>query len=167
MRTATVGRRSRGADSARSVTSDVEPDVRDPPERHGEAVRAIVAALIYDDRVTANSFPPVVLRNGVAIEDPLSVVLGFLRAPRRSTSATLRSRRRSASRTSGWRTGPAPASQRPRPRRSWNGAARSSKPYRRSLPMLRWQERRTQCRGCRSGSSSTRSRASGGPAFRR
>jgi len=30
--------------------------------------------------VTANSFPPVVLRNGVAIEDPLSVVFGFLKA---------------------------------------------------------------------------------------
>jgi uncharacterized protein DUF6308 len=49
----------------------------------GEDVRAGVAALTYDDRVTANSFPPVVLRNGVAIEDPLSVVLGFLKAPRR------------------------------------------------------------------------------------
>ena len=32
-------------------------------------------------RVTANSFPPVVLRNGVDIEDPVSVVLGFLKAP--------------------------------------------------------------------------------------
>ena len=31
--------------------------------------------------MTANSFPPVVLRNGVDIEDPLSVVLGFLKAP--------------------------------------------------------------------------------------
>jgi Family of unknown function (DUF6308) len=31
--------------------------------------------------MTANSFPPVVLRNGVEIEDPLSVVLGFLKAP--------------------------------------------------------------------------------------
>jgi hypothetical protein len=31
--------------------------------------------------VTANSFPPVVLRNGVDIEDPLSVVLGFPKAP--------------------------------------------------------------------------------------
>ena len=30
-------------------------------------------------RVTANSFPPVVLRNGVDIEDPLSIVLGFRR----------------------------------------------------------------------------------------
>jgi hypothetical protein len=30
--------------------------------------------------VTANPFPPVVLRNGVAIEDPLGVVLGFLKA---------------------------------------------------------------------------------------
>jgi len=32
-------------------------------------------------RVTANSFPPVVLRNGVDIEDPVSVVLGFPKAP--------------------------------------------------------------------------------------
>jgi Family of unknown function (DUF6308) len=35
---------------------------------------------IYDDRVTANSFPPVVLRNGVGMEDPLGVVLSFLKA---------------------------------------------------------------------------------------
>jgi Family of unknown function (DUF6308) len=40
----------------------------------------LYSALTYDDRVTANSFPPVVLRNGVAIEDPLSVVLGLLKA---------------------------------------------------------------------------------------
>jgi len=33
----------------------------------------------YDDRVTANSLPSAVLRNGVAIEDPLGVVLGFPR----------------------------------------------------------------------------------------
>jgi Family of unknown function (DUF6308) len=39
------------------------------------------SALTYDDRVTANSFPPVVLRNGVTVEDPLGVVLGFLKAP--------------------------------------------------------------------------------------
>jgi hypothetical protein len=31
--------------------------------------------------VTASSFQPVVLRNGVGIEDPLRVVLGFLKAP--------------------------------------------------------------------------------------
>ena len=31
--------------------------------------------------MTANSFPPVVLRNGVVIGDPLGVVLGFLQAP--------------------------------------------------------------------------------------
>src|SRR5215470_847868 len=49
----------------------------------GEDVRPGVAALTYDDRVTANSFAPVVLRNGVAIEDPLGVVLGFLKAPGR------------------------------------------------------------------------------------
>jgi hypothetical protein len=33
--------------------------------------------------VTGNEFPPVALRNGVVIEDPLSVVLGFLTAARR------------------------------------------------------------------------------------
>ena len=33
--------------------------------------------------MTANSLPPVVLRNGVAIEDPLSVVLGFMKVLRR------------------------------------------------------------------------------------
>jgi Family of unknown function (DUF6308) len=31
--------------------------------------------------MTANSFPPIVLRHGVDIEDPLSVVLGFQKAP--------------------------------------------------------------------------------------
>ena len=36
----------------------------------------------YADRVTAMSFRPVVLRNGVVMEDPLGVVLGFLRAYR-------------------------------------------------------------------------------------
>ena len=41
---------------------------------------AVDGALTYDDRVTANSFPPVVLRNGVAIDDPLGVVLAFLTA---------------------------------------------------------------------------------------
>ncbi len=35
--------------------------------------------LIYDDRVTTSSLRPVVLRNGVDIEDPLKVVLGFLK----------------------------------------------------------------------------------------
>jgi Family of unknown function (DUF6308) len=35
----------------------------------------------YDGRVTANSVPPVVLRNGVGITDPLGVVLGFVTAP--------------------------------------------------------------------------------------
>ena len=34
----------------------------------------------YDGRVTANSVPPVVLRNGVDIEDPLGVLLGFAKA---------------------------------------------------------------------------------------
>jgi hypothetical protein len=40
-------------------------------------------AVFYDDRVTASSARPVVLRNGVDIEDPLGVVLGFLKAPGR------------------------------------------------------------------------------------
>jgi hypothetical protein len=37
----------------------------------------------YDEPVTTSSVRPVVLRNGVGIEDPLSVVLDFLRAYRR------------------------------------------------------------------------------------
>jgi Family of unknown function (DUF6308) len=40
-------------------------------------------AVSYDDRVTATSVRPVVLRNGVGIEDPLGVVLGFVKAPGR------------------------------------------------------------------------------------
>jgi hypothetical protein len=36
----------------------------------------------YGDRVTTSSVRPVVLRNGVDIEDPLGVVLGFLEANR-------------------------------------------------------------------------------------
>ena len=43
-------------------------------------------SLPYDDRVTANSLPPVVLRNGVDIEDPLGVVLGFLKVWRLEVS---------------------------------------------------------------------------------
>lgn len=38
-------------------------------------------AIFYDDRVTASFVRPVVLRGGVSIEDPLKVVLGFLKAP--------------------------------------------------------------------------------------
>jgi Family of unknown function (DUF6308) len=40
-------------------------------------------AVSYDDRVATSSVRPVVLRNGVDIEDPLRVVLGFLKAPGR------------------------------------------------------------------------------------
>ena len=40
-------------------------------------------AVSYDDRVTASSVRPVVLRNSYGIEDPLRVVLGFLKAPGR------------------------------------------------------------------------------------
>jgi hypothetical protein len=37
----------------------------------------------YDDRVTTSPVRPVVLRNGAGIEEPLRVVLGFLKAPGR------------------------------------------------------------------------------------
>src|SRR5215471_3022623 len=47
---------------------------RDAPDRY---------AVSYDDQVTTSSVGPVVLRNGVGIEDPLQVVLGFLKAPGR------------------------------------------------------------------------------------
>jgi hypothetical protein len=40
-------------------------------------------AVSYDDRVTASSIRPVVLRDGAGIEDPVGVVLGFLKAPGR------------------------------------------------------------------------------------
>lgn len=40
--------------------------------------------------MTANPFPPVVLRNGVCIEDPVSVVLGFLKAWRLDVSDSAR-----------------------------------------------------------------------------
>jgi uncharacterized protein DUF6308 len=40
-------------------------------------------AVSYHDRVTTSRVRPVVLRNGAGIEDPLRVVLGFLKAPGR------------------------------------------------------------------------------------
>jgi hypothetical protein len=40
-----------------------------------------VFAVTYDDRMTASPIRPVVLRNGVGIEDPLGVVLGVLSSP--------------------------------------------------------------------------------------
>jgi len=40
-------------------------------------------AVSYDDRVTASSAQPVVLRHGVGVEDPLGVVLGFVKTPGR------------------------------------------------------------------------------------
>ena len=40
-------------------------------------------AVSCDDRVTASSVRPVVLRNGVGIDDPLTVVPGFLKTPGR------------------------------------------------------------------------------------
>jgi hypothetical protein len=40
-------------------------------------------AVSYDGRVTTSSRRPVVLRNGVDIEDPLRIVLGFVKAPGR------------------------------------------------------------------------------------
>jgi hypothetical protein len=48
-------------------------------DRHARAC----CAVSYDDRVTASSVRPVVLRNGIDIEDPLRVVLGLLTAPGR------------------------------------------------------------------------------------
>lgn len=44
----------------------------------------------YADGVTAMSFPPVVLRNGVVIDDPLGVILGFLQAYRLDVSGPSR-----------------------------------------------------------------------------
>jgi hypothetical protein len=35
-------------------------------------------AITYDDRMTTSLLPPVVLRNGVVIADPLGIVLGFV-----------------------------------------------------------------------------------------
>src|SRR5215475_9531616 len=40
-------------------------------------------AVSYDDQVTTSSAGPVVLRNGADIEDPLTAVLAFLKAPGR------------------------------------------------------------------------------------
>src|SRR5262245_49458694 len=45
----------------------------------GDQGACLCPAVTYDDRVTTSSFRPVVLRNGVGIDDPLSVVLGFLK----------------------------------------------------------------------------------------
>ena len=51
----------------------------------GRPPQACTVALCghYDEPVTTSSVRPVVLRNGVGIEDPLSVVLAFLQAYRR------------------------------------------------------------------------------------
>jgi Family of unknown function (DUF6308) len=49
---------------------------RDRDARHRYAVS-------YDDQVTTSPVRPVILRNGASIEDPLRVVLGFLKAPGR------------------------------------------------------------------------------------
>src|SRR3984957_19297365 len=45
----------------------------------GDGTRICGAAGTYDDQVTKSAAGPVVLRNGVGIEDPLSVVLDILR----------------------------------------------------------------------------------------
>jgi len=45
--------------------------------------RVAAAQFSYYDPVTASPVRPVVLRNGAGIEDPLGVVLGFLKAPGR------------------------------------------------------------------------------------
>jgi Family of unknown function (DUF6308) len=44
-------------------------------------IRAHCCAVSYDDRVTASPVRPVVLRDGVEVDDPLTVVLGLLKAP--------------------------------------------------------------------------------------
>lgn len=45
--------------------------------------RVAAVRFSYDDRVTASPVRPVVPRSGAGIEDPLRVVLGFLKAPGR------------------------------------------------------------------------------------
>ena len=45
--------------------------------------RVTCDAVSYDDRVTTSSVRPVLLRDGAGIEDPLRVVLGFLKSPGR------------------------------------------------------------------------------------
>ena len=44
------------------------------------SARYVLLRPAYEGRVTANSVPPVVLRDGVDIEDPLDVLLGFAKA---------------------------------------------------------------------------------------
>jgi hypothetical protein len=49
----------------------------------GDPDARLYCAVTYDDSVATSSIRPVALRNGVNIEDPLRVVLGFLQARRR------------------------------------------------------------------------------------
>jgi len=76
------------------IDAGIAADIRlfDTSPMYGAAERLLAVALdapanltlgTYDDTVTTSSIRPVVLRNGVGIEDPLRVVLGFLRARRR------------------------------------------------------------------------------------
>src|ERR1700730_3164418 len=51
-------------------------------DMRGDQDARLFPAVIYDARVTASPARPVVLRNGVDIEDPLRVVLGLLQAHR-------------------------------------------------------------------------------------
>jgi hypothetical protein len=51
----------------------------------------MLCSFSYHDRVTTSPVRPVVLRNGVGIEDPLRVVLGFLKAPGRCRQILLTS----------------------------------------------------------------------------
>lgn len=53
-----------------------QPDCRRPHDPAGR----LSSAVTYGERVTTSTARPVVLRNGVVIEDPLEVVLGFLEA---------------------------------------------------------------------------------------
>jgi hypothetical protein len=63
---------------------DTVEAVMPEPRSEEQALRSkfmlICAARHYDEPVTTSSVRPVVLRNGVGIEDPLSVVLAFLQA---------------------------------------------------------------------------------------
>jgi Family of unknown function (DUF6308) len=47
---------------------------------NGDRGLGLYSAVTYGDRVTTSSVRPVVLRNGVEMEDPLAVVLGFVEA---------------------------------------------------------------------------------------
>lgn len=60
------------------------------PVQHREARGPVVSGAVgYADPVTTMPFRPVALRNGVVIEDPLGIVLGFLTVYRLDTGGPL------------------------------------------------------------------------------